>query len=133
MSTSAILWQVDPGSAAAWKEPPGEPKEFDEELLDENGKLQLDGDWVDIEAVLEQLGLKAPWANEDDRGDPAAVQRLATRLVPLSWEGAIARGLEVAALPHGMDAEVIAEAWERFRMFVIDAARAANGLEWEID
>jgi hypothetical protein len=133
MGMSVALWQVDEGSGPAWKEPPGAPEEFSEDELDENGRLALDADFADVEAILEQLGLKAPWTEDEEQLESAHVQRLATRLVPLSWKGLLTKGLDVGALPHGQDTEAVQSAWERFRLFVIDAARSGNALASEID
>jgi hypothetical protein len=48
-------------------------------------------------------------------------------------EGLLAKGLDVAGLPHGVDAENVQATWERFRLFVIDAARSGNALAFEFD
>lgn len=133
MGMSVTLWQVDEGSGPAWKEPPAEPAAFSEDELDEDGRFALEAGFADVEAILEQLGLKAPWTEDEEQLEAAHVQRLATRLVPLSWKGLLAKGLDVAGLPHGVDAEDVQATWERFRLFVIDAARSGNALASEFD
>jgi hypothetical protein len=126
MGSSARIWQVESEGGPAWKEPAG-PKvddDFPEDWLDEHGKLDLDKDWQLIGQVLEQLSIKVPW-DEDDALEPKGVQALATKLKKYDWLAVKTAGVEVE--------DELEDRWLEFRHLVIDAARACNGLEWEID
>jgi hypothetical protein len=131
MSMTARFWQVEGGSGPAWKEPPGDaPDDLDEDELDDDGRLDLDVAWRDVEAVFEALDVKVPWAQEMEELEPADVQRLATRLKPLTWASVVERGVVVDDLPHPDGAQA---GYELFRRLIIDTARGGNGLAWEID
>lgn len=128
MGLCATLWQIDGESGPAWKEPKAGaevPDDFPEDLLDENGSLALEQDWAAIEGVLDQLDIAAPWKDGEEELEAAAVQRLATKLKPLDWDALLAKGVEAS--------DEVREVYETFRHFVVDAARAGNGLGWEID
>ena len=109
-----------------WKEPPG-PKvdnAFPEAWLNEHGKLDLDQAWQAVSNILEQLSIAFSWVEENEL-EPQKVQALASKLKKYDWRAVKAAGVEID--------DEMKDAWLMFRHLVIDAARACNALEWEID
>jgi hypothetical protein len=116
------------GEGEVWKEPPG-PEVADLEGAEFEDAMTLEvGDGLPLlDAVFEHLGMAVPW-NEDSELDVKATQRLATKLKPLDWAAVAKKGVEL-----GDDEAAGAELWERWRAFVVDAARSCNGLVFELD
>lgn len=121
--------QLEGESGAVWKEPPGpevpdlEGEEFEDTMvLDVADSLPL------LETVFEALNIAVPWHEENEHLDVRSTQKLASRLKPLDWEAVAAKGVTLGG--HEEDG---GELWERFRAFVVDAARSCNAIEWELD
>ncbi|MFT3708784.1 MAG: hypothetical protein QM817_14135 [Archangium sp.] len=120
--------QLEGESGAVWKEPPGpDVADLEGEEFEDAHMLSFEDELDLLEACLERLGFKVPWHEYGD-SDVTAVQKLASRLKPIDWDVALKKGVEM-----GDDEELAGEVWEKFRAFVIDAARSCNAIEWEVD
>jgi hypothetical protein len=116
------------GEGEVWKEPAGpEIADLEGEEFEDTMALDLGDELNVVATVFETLGLNIPWAESEDL-DVRGTQKLATKLKPLDWAAVQKKGVDL-----GEDAELAEESWERFRAFVVDAARSCNGIEWQLE